>query len=201
MRAITQPTLLPRLLRFRDAPFYLGMDRNRFNAEVRPQLTEIPIGEQGIAFDRLELDAWAEEYKARNGRPGQMKGASTWDEKEPLDSTSDKESGTSTSSSEESAFAKALAKASSQKAEQYLTKKLEEVRQAAVYGVRPGRTFRQAATKYLSENLHKRSIHDDALHLRQLDRFIGDLSLDSVHMGTLQTFIAARRKGGAKSKT
>jgi integrase len=87
------------------------------------------------------------------------------------------------------------------KAEEYLTKKLEEVRQAAVYGVRPGRTFRQAATKYLSEHLHKRSIHDDALHLRQLDRFIGTLSLDSVHMGTLQTFIAARRKGGAKSKT
>ena len=47
--------LLPRLVRFRDAPFYLGMDRNRFNAEVRPQLTEIPIGTQGIAFDRLEL--------------------------------------------------------------------------------------------------------------------------------------------------
>ena len=27
---------LPRILRFRDAPAYLGMDRNRFNAEVRP---------------------------------------------------------------------------------------------------------------------------------------------------------------------
>ena len=47
--------LIPRLIRLRDAPFYLGMDRNRFNAEVRPQLTEIPIGEQGIAFDRLDL--------------------------------------------------------------------------------------------------------------------------------------------------
>jgi len=50
-------TITPRLLRFRDAPRYLGMDRNRFNAEVRPHLTEIPIGRQGIAFDRLELDA------------------------------------------------------------------------------------------------------------------------------------------------
>ncbi len=49
--------IAPRLLRFRDAPRYLGMDRNRFNAEVRPQLTQIPIGRQGIAFDRLELDA------------------------------------------------------------------------------------------------------------------------------------------------
>jgi hypothetical protein len=49
--------LLPRFIRLRDAPFYLGMDRNRFNAEVRKDLTTIPIGRQGIAFDRLELDA------------------------------------------------------------------------------------------------------------------------------------------------
>jgi hypothetical protein len=60
--------LLPRLVRFRDAPNYLGMDRNRFNAEVRPFLTRIPIGHQGIAFDRLELDAWVEDYISRNGR-------------------------------------------------------------------------------------------------------------------------------------
>ncbi len=49
--------VVPRLIRFRDAPRYLGLDRNRFNADVRPNLTEIPIGRQGIAFDRLELDA------------------------------------------------------------------------------------------------------------------------------------------------
>ena len=60
--------LLPRLVRLRDAPAYLGMDRNRFNCEVRPNLTNIPIGQQGIAFDRLELDAWVEDYISRNGR-------------------------------------------------------------------------------------------------------------------------------------
>ena len=48
------PDIAPRIIRFRDAPHYLGMDRNRFNAEVRPFLTEIPIGTQGIGFDRLE---------------------------------------------------------------------------------------------------------------------------------------------------
>ena len=61
--------VLPRLIRFRDAPAYLGMDRNRFNAEVRPTLTEIPIGRQGIAFDRLELDVWVDDYVSCNGRP------------------------------------------------------------------------------------------------------------------------------------
>ena len=49
--------IMPRVLRLRDAPRYLGMDRNRFNAEVRPHLTTIPIGNQGVAFARGDLDA------------------------------------------------------------------------------------------------------------------------------------------------
>jgi predicted DNA-binding transcriptional regulator AlpA len=59
----------PRLIRLRDAPAYLGMDRNRFNREVRPALTELRIGRQGIAFDRLEMDAWVDHYMRCNGRP------------------------------------------------------------------------------------------------------------------------------------
>ncbi len=47
----------PRLIRLRDAPDYLGMDRNRFNREVRPTLLEFRIGRQGVAFDRLEMGA------------------------------------------------------------------------------------------------------------------------------------------------
>ena len=45
----------PRLIRLRDAAKYLGMDRNRFNSEVRPFLITLRIGQQGIAFDRLDL--------------------------------------------------------------------------------------------------------------------------------------------------
>jgi hypothetical protein len=62
--------ILPRLMRLRDAPRYLGMAPNRFNVEVRPYITEIPIGKQGIAFDRFDLDAWVDKYKTCNGRPG-----------------------------------------------------------------------------------------------------------------------------------
>jgi mevalonate pyrophosphate decarboxylase len=91
------------------------MDRNRFNAEVRPELTEIPIGEQGVAFDRLDLDAWVDEYKSRNGRPGQPKGAKTWDAKDRPVSTSAMGSGTSTSKSEAAAFVRALAQVASKK--------------------------------------------------------------------------------------
>jgi len=71
--------LLPRLIRLRDVPRYLGMDRNRFNREVRPNLTAIPIGRQGVAFDRLELDAWVEDYISRNGRPAARR-RKPWDE-------------------------------------------------------------------------------------------------------------------------
>ena len=57
MTDTSQLLLLPRLIRLRDAAFYLGMDRNRFNREVRPHIPALPIGAQGIAFDRLDLDA------------------------------------------------------------------------------------------------------------------------------------------------
>ena len=62
-----------RIYRLRDAPKYLGMDVNRFNKEVRPYLTEIPIGIQGIGFDVLEIDAWLEHYIAQNGRQPKQK--------------------------------------------------------------------------------------------------------------------------------
>jgi len=81
-----------------------------------------------------------------------------------------------------------------EEAERYLARRLEEIRQANIYGVRPKRIFRQAATKFLLENQHKASIHDDAYHLGVLDKYIGDLSLEAVHIGTLQPFIARRRR-------
>lgn len=85
-------------------------------------------------------------------------------------------------------------------AEAYLARRTEEIRQAEVYGVRPKRSFRQAATKYLNEGT-KRTLDRDAQDLTTIDPFIGDLSLDQVHMGTLQPFINHRRKQGRKSAT
>lgn len=55
--------MIPRLIRFKDAPRYLGMDRHCFNREVRPYVVEIRIGKQGIAFDKDDLDDWVIEMK------------------------------------------------------------------------------------------------------------------------------------------
>ena len=103
-----QPPPLPRLIRFRDAPRYLGMDRNRFNAEVRPLVTEVSIGKQGIAFDRLELDTWVDDYLACNGRPGRSKGVTSWDANETPASRGGQDVGSSTSTSAAGVFARAL---------------------------------------------------------------------------------------------
>ena len=106
----------PVAIRLKDAPRYLGMDRNRFNAEVRPYLTEIPYGKQCIAFDRLDLDAWFNDYKSRNGRPGrQPEGETTWDESEHPVSSNEPASGTSTNRSTGGDFARALEQVASKK--------------------------------------------------------------------------------------
>jgi predicted DNA-binding transcriptional regulator AlpA len=117
MRAARLPAgrLLPRIILFRDAPRYVGMDRNRFNSEVRPHLTEIPVGKHAIGFDRLELDAWVDDYKARNGRPSRTKGASSWDANEHPASSCGPASGISTSTSSNGESPTALARLSSKK--------------------------------------------------------------------------------------
>jgi len=108
--------LLPRLIRHRDAHFYLGMDKNRFNKEVRPHLSEIPIGIQGIAFDRLDLDAWVEQYKSRNGRlKNTSRGGTLWDAKDRQGSLKEETPGILTNKSLEKEFERALAQAASKK--------------------------------------------------------------------------------------
>lgn len=70
-------------------------------------------------------------------------------------------------------------------AEVILARRIEEIRQAKIFGVRPRRMFREAAAKVLEENLHLASIGDYAMHLQQLDAHIGNLPLENVHLGTL----------------
>lgn len=107
--------ILPRLIRIRDAPFYLGMDKNRFNKEVRPSLTELKIGDQGVAFDRLELDAWVDDLKARSSKPSKKPLEKSPCQKRHPASQREMTSGTSTKSSKENEFTKALARATSKK--------------------------------------------------------------------------------------
>lgn len=88
-----------------------------------------------------------------------------------------------------------------QEAERYLVRKLEMMRQAAVYGVRPKRMFREATLKFVQENGHKASLNRDIELIKQLDPYIGKLPLEAVHMGSLQGYIGDRRREGVKART
>ena len=82
-----------------------------------------------------------------------------------------------------------------------LARRIEEVRMAKVFGYRPRRVFRDAAARFLEEDLALRSIADYAWHLKQLDAYIGGLALEQVHLGTLKPFIEARQKAGVPLET
>jgi hypothetical protein len=68
-------------------------------------------------------------------------------------------------------------------AEQVLVKRLEELRQAVVFGIRPKRRFRDVAAHYLLTQA-KKSLVDEAMHLKQIVEFVGELPLDQVHDGS-----------------
>ncbi|SDU57919.1 hypothetical protein [Pseudomonas mandelii] len=118
--------IIPRFIRAGEAYGYLGMCRDEFNKTVRPNVREFPIGKQGIGFDRLELDQWADAYvesmaiekavnqdnnQPRSGRQGVNK----WREKQSPASMRGTGFGTSTKSSEVSDFKKALDQAKGKK--------------------------------------------------------------------------------------
>ena len=82
-----------------------------------------------------------------------------------------------------------------EEAERYLHRRLEQLRQASVYGVRQKRKWREAATRYLMEEaINKDSGADDVYRLKLLDAFLGDCDLHQIHDGTLAPFIAWRRQ-------
>lgn len=103
----------PRILRANEAPSYLGMCNEEFRRTVRPFVSEFPIGVQGVGFDRLELDAWADEYIAQHSV---KKTAPTNRSFSRLDRTiastsccdKSKENSSSNTSTEKEAFQKAL---------------------------------------------------------------------------------------------
>jgi integrase len=84
-----------------------------------------------------------------------------------------------------------------EEAQQNLARVMEDVRQALVYGVRPARTFEQAAAKFVLGNQHKRSLRDDISRLKGLMPWIGGVRIDKLHMGVLQPWIEERRHAGA----
>jgi integrase len=87
-----------------------------------------------------------------------------------------------------------------ERAEAYLARRLAEIERQVVHGVRPTRTWVQAAVKYLEE-ARKKSIDRDAVSITLLDEYLNKLTLEQVHMGSLSQFIKDRRAAGIAAGT
>lgn len=86
------------------------------------------------------------------------------------------------------------------KAEHYLAQRTHEIRRVKVYGESPRRTFDEAAAKYVDE-AHKKSLGRDLCTLDAIIPYIGHLSLEEVHSGTLDPFVHDRRSAGIAAGT
>ena len=79
--------------------------------------------------------------------------------------------------------------------------RIGDLRETRLFGTRQEHSFRNTATKFLTEHQHKRSLERDARALRMLDPFIGELPLRRVHPDTLQPFIRSRLNAGVSPGT
>jgi len=86
-------------------------------------------------------------------------------------------------------------------AESWLIFQLEQLRQIHLFGIRPKKTFDEAAAKYLLDHQEKVSLPQDIYLLERLVPFIGKLTLDQIHDGTLASFIKDRKSRGLSHKT
>ena len=101
-------TLQPRIIRAGQAPTYCGMGRELFAEQIRPYVSEIEMGKQGVGFDRLELDAALDEYISRRGRAPAQKWSDTKCRKMGTVSAFGAAPGTSKRGLTDSEYAKAL---------------------------------------------------------------------------------------------
>ncbi|MEM8496377.1 MAG: tyrosine-type recombinase/integrase [Pseudomonadota bacterium] len=86
-------------------------------------------------------------------------------------------------------------------AKRYKAKVLLETRNAELYGERPRRTFDEAAAKFVKENAQKKSLERDIQALEKVMPYIGHITIDLVHDGTLQPYTDDRLEAGISQGT
>lgn len=86
-------------------------------------------------------------------------------------------------------------------AEEFLAFRLNEIRNAMVYGVRPVRTFQQAAIKFLEDHEDRKLIERYTFAFERVMSHIGHLRLDRIHNDTLSSYRRTRRADGVSAGT
>ncbi len=79
-------------------------------------------------------------------------------------------------------------------AEEYLVRLKAQAYRAQRSGLCVDHDWQEAVVRYLKENTDKRTIDDDAAHLRRLDPYLRDLTISRINMDALWPFIHQRRE-------
>ena len=177
------PVLLPRLLRPAQAAAYLGIGDTIFERDVRPYLTEIPLGKTGVGFDRFDLDEWVDDHKARRGRPPRKKGDLMGRSKTAGITVDAAGNRIICKTVEGIQIYARLGAVTQEQAETELARLVRETKERIERGRCTRRTFGQACVHYLSldEIKAKRSVDTDAYHIALLEPYLGDLELGAIH--------------------
>ena len=88
-----------------------------------------------------------------------------------------------------------------EEAQSWLIFQLEQLRQIHLFGIRPEKTFDEAAAKYLIDHQEKVSLQQDIYLLERLMPFVGKLTLDQIHDATLEPYIKDRKSRKLAHKT
>jgi len=87
------------------------------------------------------------------------------------------------------------------RAERFIANLIRDIENAVQFGIRPKRTFREAAEKYLIFKAHKKSIEDDKSIIKHMLPWLGDIHIDEFHMDMLKPWLTFRDKQGLKTNT
>lgn len=86
-------------------------------------------------------------------------------------------------------------------AERYLIKRINEIRNKAIYGERNERTFYEASARFIDKYGYKRSIDRDIVSLKAVMPYIGELQLRRIHTATLEHYVRDRIALGISAGT
>jgi len=81
-----------------------------------------------------------------------------------------------------------------QEAQLILADVIKKLRKTELFGERPDITFHLAGKHHINTNQQKRSIQDDEILVRQLEPFIGKLSLSKINNSSLLPFIKSGQR-------
>ena len=93
--------------------------------------------------------------------------------------------------------------ASLAEAELYLARRIEEIRQHKVFGVRPTYMFDEAAKKYVCVKRSKKTIKRDIGELNVLHQYLSGQPLEVIHMENfkIKRYIQDRQEAGLKNRS